>query len=510
MTICGWLRTWVACPTRSPESTPAGPVAPWMGGAPRCSPKPPTRRRTPSTPAWPTRCSAGWLRTVGSPSVHAPGPTSWRGSSDGEQANPARRRRDRGGLARVQGAVPRLGRVRHRCRAGGRDGQHSGRRPAAVALRGVAVLRVRAAPQAPAPRRRPPNPPSADPPRDPQTPPTPETIDDIREQMRDLADAAGVRVLTDAEATRFENLESALARARRSENIRRRQDGYEQPVMGDLPALIGIHTNPRDDTYNAAFTNYLRTGQPNGDLVNAQGVGTDPTGGYLVSPQFRQKLVEVQKAYGGLAAEVDSFDNERGGDVEYPSVDDTANLGAITAEAAAFATGNDLVFGTVTLKAFKYTSSGGDAAAGMRVSWELLQDSEFDIESALDPAYEQNAKWCFSKAAWQKIRAVVDGSGRPLVDPQTAGINGRPARELLGYPVILDQQMGNPATLSQRWGVLGDLREAYTIRRVSEFALVVNPYSRANNGQTEYSAWQRADGNIQNRKAYAIVQNNAA
>jgi len=385
--------------------------------------------------------------------------------------------------------------------------------------------------------------------------------------MRDLADAAGVRVLTDAEATRFENLESALARARRSENIRRRQDGYEQPVMGDLPALIGIHTNPRDDTYNAAFTNYLRTGQPNGDLVNAQGVGADPTGGYLVSPQFRQKLVEVQKAYGGLAAEVDSFDTERGGDVEYPSVDDTANLGAITAEAAAFATGNDLVFGTVTLKAFKYTSSGGDAAAGMRVSWELLQDSEFDIESliarvlgtriarkqaadwasgagtalpfgivhagttadvvlaagnaityqkildiesALDPAYEQNAKWCFSKAAWQKIRAVVDGSGRPLVDPQTAGINGRPARELLGYPVILDQQMGNPATLSQRWGVLGDLREAYTIRRVSEFALVVNPYSRANNGQTEYSAWQRADGNIQNRKAYAIVQNNAA
>jgi HK97 family phage major capsid protein len=396
----------------------------------------------------------------------------------------------------------------------------------------------------------------------------PEGIDDIMDEMHTLADAAGVRTLTDAEATRFERLESALAAARRSENIRRRQEGYETPVPGDLPALIGVHTNRRDDTYNAAFNHYLRTGQPNADLVNAQGVGTDPAGGYLVSPQFRARLVEVMKAYGGLAAVVDSFTTERGGDVEYPSVDDTASVGAITAEAAAFTTGTDLAFGTIPLKAYKYTSTGADASAGMRVSWELLQDSEFDvealiaralgtriarkqavdwtvgtgtgmpfgishagltadvvlaagnaityqklldIESALDPAYEQNAQWCFNKAAWQKIRAVVDTTGRPLVDPQTSSsIGGRPARELLGYPVTIDQGMGNPATLSQRWGVLGDLQEAYTIRRVADFSLVVNPYSRAIFAQTEYSAWARADGNIQNRKAYALVQNNAA
>jgi HK97 family phage major capsid protein len=400
------------------------------------------------------------------------------------------------------------------------------------------------------------------------TPPIPRTIDEILEQMSTIAADAEDRTLTDDEATRYERLESALAAARRTENIRRRQDAYETPVPGDLATVAHVGAARRDDTYNQAFNAYLRTGRPNSDLMNAQQVGTDSEGGYLVSPQFRQKLVEVMKAYGGLAAAVDSFSTDRGGSIEYPSVDDTASVGAITAEEAAFTTGTDLAFGTITLGAYKYTSTGADASAGLRVSVELLQDSEFDIEaliarafgtriarkqavdwtigtgtgmpfgiahagltadvvlaagnaityqklldveSALDPSYEQNAAWGFNKATWQRIRALVDTAGRPLVDKQAdAGIGQRPDRELLGYPVIIDQQFPNSNTLSARWGVLGDLREAYTIRRVANFTMVVNPYSRANFGQVEYVAWERADGNVQNRKAYALAQANAA
>ncbi|HEY9413786.1 MAG TPA: phage major capsid protein, partial [Pseudonocardia sp.] len=349
---------------------------------------------------------------------------------------------------------------------------------------------------------------------------------------------------------------------------RRRQNAYETPVADDLAAVVHVGAARRDDTYNQAFNHYLRSGKPNADLVNAQGTTPDSSGGYLVSPQFRQKLVEVMKAYGGLAAEVDGFATDRGGDVEYPSVDDTASEGAITPEAAAFATGTDLAFGTVLLKAYKYTSTGADANAGLRVSVELLQDSEFDIEallaralatriarkqakdwvagtgtgqpfgiahagltadvvlaagnaityqklldieSALDPSYEQNAKWAFNKNTWQRIRALLDTAGRPLVDPQqSSGIGGRPARELLGYPVVIDQGFPNMTTLNARWGVLGDLREGYTIRRVANFTMIVNPFTRANFGQVEYTAWERADGNVQNRKAYALAQANAA
>ena len=399
-------------------------------------------------------------------------------------------------------------------------------------------------------------------------PPVPATVDEILDEMHDLAVNADTRTLTDDEATRYERLESALAGARRSQNIRARQNAYETPMPGDLPALVHAGQPRRDDAYNQAFNAYLRTGQPNQDLINAQGVSPDSAGGFLVSPQFRQKLVEVLKSYGGLAGEVDGFDTARGGDVEYPSVDDTASAGAITAEGVAFATGTDLVFGTITMKAWKYTSTGADANAGLRVSVELLQDSEFDVEAmlarvlgiriarkqavdwvsgagttlpfgiahagltadvvlaagnpityqklldvetALDPAYEQNAKWAFSKNTWQRIRALLGSDGRPLVQPSgEAGMGGRPQRELLGYPVVIDQGFPLSTTLNARWGVLGDLTEAYAIRRVADFTMVVNPFTRANFGQVEYVAWERADGNVQNRKAYALAQANAA
>jgi len=399
-------------------------------------------------------------------------------------------------------------------------------------------------------------------------PPIPASIDEILEEMRAISDVTANRVLTDDEANRYERLESAAVAARRSENIRRRQEAYETPVPGDLAALVHVGEARRDDTYNQAFNHYLRSGRPNGDLMNAQGVGTDPGGGFLVSPQFRDKLVEVLKAYGGLAGAVDGFSTDRGGDVEFPSVDDTASAGAITAEGAAFTTGTDLVFGTIAMKAWKYTSTGADASAGLRVSVELVQDAEYDVEAllarvlgtriarkqavdwmtgagttlpfgimhagltadvvlaagnaityqklldletALDPAYEQNAAWVMNKASWMKARAVVDTTGRPLLFDANAGIQDQERRRtLLGYPVIIDQAAPSIGTLSARAVVLGDLREAYVIRRVSDFAMVVNPYSRANFGQVEYVAWERADGNIQNRKAFALLQNNAA
>ena len=399
-------------------------------------------------------------------------------------------------------------------------------------------------------------------------PPVPGTIDEIVGEMATIAATAGEHTLTDDEAGRYERLESALVRAQRSQNIRARQNAYETPVPGDLATVAYVGAARRDDTYNQAFNAYLRTGKPNSDLMNAQGVGTDPGGGFLVSPQFREKLVDIRKSFGGLSAEVDTFTTERGGDLEYPSVDDTASVGAITAEGAAFTTGTDLVFGTVLMKAWKYTSTGADASAGLRVSVELLQDAEFDIEAllarklamriqrkqavdwvtgagttlpfgimnagltadvvlaagnavtyqklldletALDPEYEQNAQWVMNKASWMKARGVVDTTGRPLLFDANAGIQDQERRRtLLGYPVVIDQGAPSIGTLSARAVVLGDLREAYAIRRVADFAMVVNPYSRANFGQVEYVAWERADGNIQNRKAFALLQNNAA
>lgn len=260
---------------------------------------------------------------------------------------------------------------------------------------------------------------------------------------------------------------------------------------------------------------------------------------------------------------METITTETGATLEYPTNDDTANSGSITAESAAFANGADLTFGSVSLGAFKYTSSGAGTTTPLRVPVELLQDSAFDIsayiarklgerimrkqasdwavgtgttlpfgichsglthdhelattttitysdlldlEAALDPSYEANAKWVFNKATWTAIRKLEDDSGRPLIFDQAAsGIGGAPQKTLLGYPVVLDQSFPNPTGDSTNFAVLGDLREAYVIRRVASLTVVANPWTRANNGEVEFTAWERADGNIQNRKAYVVL-----
>lgn len=396
------------------------------------------------------------------------------------------------------------------------------------------------------------------------------STEEILEALRAIVDGAEGRDLTDEEATRYEKLEADLAVARRTEQIRARQNAYQTPVPGDLAAAAHVAAAKPDNGLDVAFEAYLRTGRPNADIAglrvsNAQEAGTPAEGGYLVAPGFRQKLVEVRAAFGGLANHVDTFTTERGGEIEYPSLDDTANEGDITDEESAFADGDDLAFGTVQLGAFKYTSSGAGTTTPLRVSVELLQDAEFDIqglvsralgtriarkqardwvngagttlpfgiahagltpdrelatdntlaavdllamEAALDPAYEQNAKWAFNKDTWMKIRALDDDNGRPLIfDQAVSGIGGRPEKLLLGYPVVIDQAFGDSDTDAAHFAVLGDLREAYVIRRVSNLVVVVNPYTRMNNGQVEYVAWERADGNVQNRSAYVVGAN---
>lgn len=393
------------------------------------------------------------------------------------------------------------------------------------------------------------------------------TIDDCMAELQAIVDSAEGRSFTDDEVGRYEALEKELESVRKATEIRARQNAYSMPVN------VGLYAAPpkADDGLERAFNHYLRTGQPNADIaglrvVNAQGEGTPSAGGYTVPDGFRQKMVDVQKRFGGFASEVDTFSTGDGQPIEYPSIDDTANVGGITAESAAITSGNDLVFGTVTLGAYKYTSTGAGSNLPLRVPVELLQDSAFDIaglvarklgeriaraqathwitgsgsgeplgvaatslvadvefdtpdtlaykdlvdvQLALDEAYDANAKWLMSKAVWGKIRLIVDVNGRPIVQDSTAGIAGLPTKMLLGHEVVTDEAMADYSSAGDTFPVLyGDFREAYVIRRVSNLVVVVDPYGRAANGEVQYTAWERADGNVQNRVAYKILANN--
>jgi HK97 family phage major capsid protein len=288
----------------------------------------------------------------------------------------------------------------------------------------------------------------------------------------------------------------------------------------------------------------------------------------MVPPGFRTKIVERMKAFGGFAAEAETITTSTGNNVEYPTLDDTANTGDITAESAAVASGADLVFGNVELGAYKYTSAGAGSNLPLRVPVELLQDSAFDVQALvsralgtriaraqaahwvtgtgvsqpkgimaasltadrdldtddtpdyedlvetqdlLDEAYEPNAKWLMNKSTWTALRLIVDTNGRPIIQDSTEGIAQKPRRLLLGSEVIIDNSV--PAISSSadtKIIAYGDFRESYVIRRVASLVIVVNPYTRSANGEVEYTAWERADGNIQNRNSYVILRNASA
>ncbi len=331
------------------------------------------------------------------------------------------------------------------------------------------------------------------------------------------------------------------------------------------PALV-TREQQGPDSIEAAFAHYLRTGQVNSDLSelrNAQSAGTGSEGGFTVPEGFRQKLVDRMKAFGGLATAVETITTESGAPLVWPTLDDTANSGEIVVEGATFAGGNDLVFGEASLGAYSYMS-GGASGTPLRVSRELVQDSAFDVAGlvadklgqrlariqsthlvsgtgssqprgittgktgielaaatgityadllkfvhSVDPAYRSSGcAWAFNDASLQVIRGLVDDNGRPLLKMGGDSIASNPGgATLLGYPVVIDQAFPNINLASQtvNWGVFGNLREGYVIRRVRAVELLVNPYARMAYRQVEYSAWARMDATVQNTNAYVAL-----
>lgn len=392
------------------------------------------------------------------------------------------------------------------------------------------------------------------------------TVEEILEALQALIDAAGDQPMSEENMERYEELERQLAVARRDQEIRARQAAYTAPQI--LRRATTAATE--DGTISRAFEHYLRTGIINSDIteLRAQGEGVGSEGGFLVPEEFRQKLIDRQVAFGGFAPEAETITTSTGSPLEFPTLDDTSNSGTITAESAAFSGGADLVFGSLSLGAYKYTSSGASNAP-LRVSQELLQDAAFDVgslvarklgeriaraqavhwingdgagqpqgvvgstitenqdtdvhdvvdyddladlEALLDPSYEMGAKWIMSKATWSVIKQILDGDNRPLIQANAqAGIGTMPEKSLLGYPVVIDQEMPDfPGAGNEHFIALGNWKEAYVIRRVQNLTIVVNPWTRAANGEVEYVAWERADGAVQNRNAYVVMANTAS
>jgi len=280
---------------------------------------------------------------------------------------------------------------------------------------------------------------------------------------------------------------------------------------------------------------------------NAASVGTNTAGGYTVAPDFMRELLIAQKAYGGMRQVARVISTDSGVDLPWPTLDDTANVASIVAENTAGVAGTDLVFGSKTLKAWTYRSGY------LPISIELMQDSAFDFDTlirdalatrfargqnahfttgngttqpegiatgavvgktgttgqtttviyddlvdlvhAIDPAYRRpGCAWMMNDASIKVIRKLKDGQNRPLWDGDDKGIADGPAATILGYPIVVNQDVATMAANAKSI-FFGDFSN-YVIRDVLGLRITRLNERFAENGQVAFIAFQRTDGRI--------------
>jgi len=402
-------------------------------------------------------------------------------------------------------------------------------------------------------------------------------------QMTDILDTAEAekRELTAEERQTYDKAEAAVSadtteidRLKRHADLSKSFDRIDEHE--DRSAGGGNGPEARDQSmYDAAFWSYVRRGreglEPEERALLATGF-TQPTkeqraqgtpttaGGYTIPQGFRAKIVETLKFFSAMRELAEVVTTDTGNTLPWPTVNDTANVGAILAENTQM-TQLDVTFGQAQLGAYMYTSKL------ILVSWQLLQDSFFDLESflgriigtrlgriqnthfttgtgtaqplgvqtnavvgktglagqtltviyddlidlihSIDPAYRNQAggraKFMLNDLTLAAIRKIKDTQGHPLWVPAvTAGVGDT----LLGYGIVPNNDM--PTMAANAKSILfGDFMTAYVIRDVLGLQVIRLDERYADFLQSGFFGFMRSDATLQDNAAVKAYSNSA-
>jgi HK97 family phage major capsid protein len=244
--------------------------------------------------------------------------------------------------------------------------------------------------------------------------------------------------------------------------------------------------------------------------------------------------------------------------LQWPTADDTGNVGAILAENTAAPT-QDITFGTKTLSAFMYTSKM------VKVSYQLLNDSAFDLGAwlpdkfaqrigrainahftngtgggtqptgmipnlttgkvgatgqtltvtyddiidlihSIDPAYRNGGgSFMMADSTLKAVRKLKDTQGRPLWEPS---LQQNTPSSLVGYPILINQDMPVMAANAKSIA-FGNFREAYVIRQVQGVQLKRFDERFADALQVGFLSFARYDGTTDDLNAAKLYVNSA-
>lgn len=410
-----------------------------------------------------------------------------------------------------------------------------------------------------------------------------EDVQKLRDQRANLWEQA--KALLDAglnsaeDVQRYERMEADLDaldnRIDALERAAERSDRYSQAITPPAAVLNGggsVDDGEDDAHLDKVFAQFIRRGinslgaedralmesRFDTSIQNAAGVGTGAAGGYAVPPAFRDKFVEVRKAFGPMLQEAEVIETDTGANLPWPTNDDTGNMGAILAENTPV-TEQDVTFGTASLDAYMYTSKL------VRASLQFLQDSPngdtwlarklgervgrilnnhftvgtgtsqpdgivtsatvgvtgtgsfastggvtgdqlIDLTESLDPAYASgDLKFMLHQSVRRAARKLKDSQGQYLWQPALQ--QGVPSL-IAGYPFVVNNDMPTLAA-SSKSVLFGDIRAAYVIRIVKGLTVLRLVERYADFLQVGFLGFERADGTLQDANAVRVLQTTA-
>jgi HK97 family phage major capsid protein len=283
------------------------------------------------------------------------------------------------------------------------------------------------------------------------------------------------------------------------------------------------------------------------DVRATMSTTTTTEGGYTVPVDVAGQISDVLKAYGGVRSVANVIQSNMGNDINFPTSDGTSEVGELIGQNTT-ATAADPSFGVVTLSTYKFSSKI------VAVPFELLQDSAADVEAfvarrlgdrlgritnqyfttgtgtsqpkgvvtasaagktgttgqttsvivddlidlvhSVDPAYRAgNCKFMMNDASLKVIRKLKDSQNRPVFLPGYEGLGGAMGDSLLGYDVVINQDVATMAANAKSI-LFGDFSR-YTIRDVMGFTLFrFDDSAYAKLGQVGFLAWMRTGGTL--------------
>jgi HK97 family phage major capsid protein len=206
--------------------------------------------------------------------------------------------------------------------------------------------------------------------------------------------------------------------------------------------------------YRGAFNAWLRSGCDVGDMTSEQRTllrrghqelrvqvaGTAASGGYTVPITLANEIVSTMKDWGPMydGTIVQEILTGSGNEFDIPTNDDTGNSASALNEGADLTDDNsgDAVFGKTRLDAYV------DATPWVKISFELMQDSIFNLESFLSDALGQR----LGRRANARL-TVGSGASQPngIVTAAAAGVNAASATAIAADEVINLQHSVNQA-----------------------------------------------------------------